>query len=394
MLRSNTKAALDILVHHIHNHPDTKVMGGKSFVLGGSTELVKEAPGIYSGDLSGIVTVTVPWWAKGRYFPDQNLALIKNWEEKIDLLARRSLKEDIRMISGVPSWMLILFDKLFELLPDSEEKLAAVYPRLNLVVHGGVNFSPYHGRFMRHLEGGKAELREVYPASEGFIAVADRGPNEGLRIIYDHGIFYEFVPVEELAAPKPTRHWLGDIELNVNYALVMTTCAGLWSYIIGDTVKFIDRTPARLLITGRTSYMLSAFGEHVIAEEVEDAVTYGAKMITRSVRDYSVGARFPQSAGELGWHLYVIEFEGGPLTKEEIARFAACLDQRLIERNEDYAAHRAGGYGLKAPEILPVPEGTFSGWMKKRGKLGGQNKVPRIINDQNLFDNLLEYAQQ
>ena len=394
MLKSNTKAALDILVHHLNSNPKSQVFGGKSFVLGGSTELVEEAPGIFSGDLSGIVNSTIPWWAKSRYFPNQDLALIKDWEEKIDIFARQALQEDIRMISGVPSWMLILFEKLFELTPSCEELLVRIFPKLELIVHGGVNFASYHDRFMRYLQGSKAELREVYPASEGFIAVADRGYNEGLRLINDHGIFYEFVPLEELNSSNPTRHWLSNIETDVNYAIVLTTCAGLWSYVIGDTIKFIEREPARLLVTGRTSYMLSAFGEHVIAEEVEDAISQASRKIEKSITDYSVGAVFPEKSGELGGHIFVIEFEDKIPQKDELEIFSSEVDKRLIERNEDYAAHRAGGFGLRDPEFILVKSGTFAEWMKSRGKLGGQNKVPRIINDQTLFNNLLSFAKK
>ena len=393
MTRSNAQGGLDLLTHHLANRPQSAIFGGRCFLLGGSTELVQRAPGIYSGDLSGIAVKTLPWWARRRYFPPAELAVLSNWEEKISLFTTRSLEADIRMISGVPSWMLIFFDRMAQLLPDSGGKIAKIYPNLEMLVHGGVNFAPYRERFQALLEGSRAEMREVYPASEGFIALADRGYGDGLRLLLDHGIFFEFVPVEELDQPSPTRHWANDIECNVNYAVVMTTCAGLWSYVIGDTVKFVDRQPPRLLVTGRTSYYLSAFGEHIIADELEDAVSTAASSIGCSVADYSAGPLYPQNAGELGGHLYVVEFAGRQPEGPEIEKFLLSLDKRLCERNEDYEAHRAKGFGLKAPRVLPAKPGTFAGWMKSRGKLGGQNKVPRIIMNQELFSSLRSFAE-
>lgn len=393
MIHSNKKAGLDLLSFHCANRPNSKLFGGKSFILGGSTELVDQAPGIMSGDLSGIAAKTLPWWAAMRSFPPAELALLKNWEEKIAILAERSLAEDIRSLSGVPSWMLILFGKLAELRPDLPPTITSWYPKLEMLVHGGVNFQPYLDQFTQLLEGSDAELREVYPASEGFIAVADRGFGEGLRLVLDHGIFYEFVPLEELDKPNPTRHWIETVELNTNYAIVLSTCAGLWSYIIGDTIRFVDRDTPRVLITGRTSYYLSAFGEHLIAEEVDDGISTAARSVGVTVGDYSVGAVFPKSAGDLGGHLYVIELSDGTLDQDGRSRFVAQLDKRLCERNEDYDAHRAKGYGLRAPEICIAPRGMFAEWMKSRGKLGGQNKVPRIISNQELFNDLLTFVQ-
>ncbi len=394
MTQSNKQGGLDLLTHHMVNRPKSKIFGGRCFMLGGSTDLVQQANGIYSGDLSGIAVKTMAWWAKARYFPPARLALLKNWEEKIQQMGSESLKADIRMLSGVPSWMLIFFDKLGHMLPESGGKVAKIYPDMEMLVHGGVNFAPYKKQFDVLLEGSKAETREVYPASEGFIAVADRSYGEGMRLILDHGIFFEFVPLEELNSGNPTRLWINDVECNVNYAIVMTTCAGLWSYVIGDTVKFVERRPPRILVTGRTSYYLSAFGEHVIAEEVEDAVSTAAGKIGYSVVDYSVGPCYPENTGELGGHYYVVEFSGNAPSSEDLNKFAEELDARLCQRNEDYEAHRAKGYGLKAPIIKLAKQGTFAAWMKSRGKLGGQNKVPRIIMNQELFADLKNFAEK
>jgi hypothetical protein len=392
MLASNTKAGMDLLVHHVTNRPHSRILGGKSFMLGGSTDLTSPAPGIYFGDLSGIVTKQVPWWIRSRYFPPAKMALVKNWEEKVDVLAKASLKEDIRMISGVPAWMMIFFDALrrIQSLPDAP--LSAFYQNLEMIVHGGVNFTPYVDRFKDFISGTSAELREVYPASEGFIAMADRGFGDGLRMNLDHGIFFEFVPLEELGSDSPTRHWIANVQPDINYAVIMTTCAGLWSYIIGDTVRFVDTSTPRVLVTGRTSYYLSAFGEHLIDEEIEDGVSTAAKTLQLEVTDYSVGPIFPKTAGELGGHVYIIEFAHGIPTSEQLGEFSKALDTKLCQRNEDYESHRSGGFGLNAPTILPVPVGFFAAWMKSRGKLGGQNKVPRVITKLELLDDLVNFA--
>jgi hypothetical protein len=392
MLASNTKAGLDLLFHHVLNRPHSKLMGGKSFMLGGSTDLTTPTPGVFCGDLSGIAVKTLPWWARARYFPPQELALIKNWEEKVDTLSALSLKEDIRMISGVPAWLLIFFDKLTTILSEGKKSVADAYPNLEMIVHGGVNFAPYLHRFQEALRGTHAELREVYPASEGFVAVADRGYGEGLRLHVDVGIFFEFIPVEEVESSSPTRLTLSEVEVDKNYALVMTTCAGLWSYLIGDTVKFVELSPPRILITGRVSYYLSAFGEHLIADEIEDGVVSASQTIQKNVVDYSVGPVFPESAGELGGHVYVVEFEGAPPSPPEQEKFLMELDHQLCKRNEDYEAHRSKGFGLKAPILEIMPKGGFALWMKSRGKMGGQNKVPRIITDLTLFKNLREFV--
>lgn len=394
MAASNAKAGLDVLVHHVTNKPASQVLGGMNFMLGGSTELKQEAPGVMSGDLSGISVRELPWWIKPRYFPDEKLALLKDWEEKIHRLAEECLKRDIRTISGVPSWMLIFIDKLAELKPDVPRKLTSYFPNLDLIIHGGVNFTPYLNQFLELMEGSHAELREVYPASEGFIAVGDRGYGEGLRLMLDNDIFFEFVPVEELESETPTRHWVKDVEKDVNYAVVMTTCAGIWSYVIGDTVRFVDLDPPRLLITGRTSYSLSAFGEHLIAEEVEDAIHTALTAEGLEVSDYSVGAVYPENQGELGGHLYILEMTNAKPDAGTVERLSTYIDKRLCERNEDYEAHRAEGYGLKAPQVRIVPEGFFAAWMKSRGKLGGQNKVPRLISKPELFDHLLGFLAE
>jgi hypothetical protein len=297
----------------------------------------------------------------------------------------------VRSVAGTPSWLLIFVERLCT-HAGSGRSLAEIWPNLELVVHGGVNFAPYRHRFADLLKGSHAELREGYAASEGFIAVADGGSGDGMRLMLDTGLFMEFVPTAELDATEPTRHWLATVEAGVEYAIAVTTCAGLWAYLIGDTVRFVDLDPPRILVTGRTAYMLSAFGEHLIDAEIEDSIAAAADEIAASVTDYSAGAVFPARAGELGGHLYIVEFDEAPPDDERLAAFQRTLDAALSATNEDYEAHRAGGYGLALPRVQAVPPGTFAAWMKSRGRLGGQNKVPRIITDQDLFDGLKDFA--
>jgi hypothetical protein len=209
----------------------------------------------------------------------------------------------------------------------------------------------------------------------------------------DHGIFFEFVPLEELESAQPTRHWIGDVQPDVNYAIILTTCAGLWSYVIGDTIRFVDTKTPRILVTGRTSYYLSAFGEHLIAEEIEDGIATAAHETHTEVSDFTVGPVFPERSGDLGGHIYVVEFANGIPTNETLEQFQKVLDARLCKRNEDYEAHRSEGFGLKAPEILPVAPGFFAEWMRQRGKLGGQNKVPRIITKLEMLKEVVDLAR-
>ncbi len=392
MLRNNRRGASDLLVHHIRNRPQSRVLGGKSFMMGGSTDLRAQGPGVRSGDISGIAASAVPWWARSRYYPPPPLAAITDWEDKSERLAQLSTTNDIRVLAGTPSWLLLFIDRLGELRPESAGRLAGIYPNLELLAHGGVNFAPYRSRFAALLTGSHAELREVYAASEGFIAVADRGDGEGLRLIVDNGLFFEFVPLDELDDPQPTRHWALNAETDVNYALVVSSCAGVWSYVLGDTVRLIERSPPRILITGRTAYSLSAFGEHLIDEEIEESIAAAATSIGAEVTDYCVAARFPEAQGERGGHLFMVEFATTP-SAASVEAFARELDSALAATNDDYRDHRAEGFGLDPPAVQPLSPGTFAAWMKSRGKLGGQNKVPRIIDDAELLSELRRFAE-
>jgi hypothetical protein len=315
-------------------------------------------------------------------FPPLALALEPDWDTKLEQLAERSLAEPITLVSGVPSWLLVLFEKV--LAKSGKATIAEAWPRLELIVHGGVKFDPYRDAFHHVVGSDQVRLQESYPCSEGFIAFGDMA-SPHLRLLFDHGLFYEFVPADELESPNPTRHWLGTVETGVNYAIVVSTCAGLWSHIIGDTVRFESRRPPLLTFTGRTKYTLSAFGEHLISEEVEAGIAAASRATGASVREWHVG---PVFQGALGYHQYVVEFLTPPT---DLDAFRRAFDAELSARNADYRAHRAEGVGLPLPEVLMAPAGTFDAWMRSRGKLGGQNKVPRIDNSGELTRQLVEF---
>lgn len=390
MMRANRHAALDVTVHHLASRPRSRLFAGRSLMLGGSTALEWLAPSVYAGDLSGIAAAEVPFWARGRMFPPRDVALLGDWARKMAAIAPASLETPITSISGTPSWMVLFFEQVSALRGGA--RLAECYPLLELVVHGGVGFAPYRDRFAYWLEGSHAETREVYAASEGFIAIADRGDGEGMRMILNNGVFYEFVRPDALDDADPDRRWIATAETGVEYALVVTTNAGLWSYVIGDTVTLVDRDPPRLLVTGRTSWSLSVVGEHLIGAELDAGVSAAAHAIGATVADYAAAALHPDAQDQRAGHVFIVELSG--TGAGDAAAFARVLDATLAEANEDYAAHRANDVGMRPPRVRLVPAGTFAAWMASRGKLGGQNKVPRVIADPVLLQDLLTFVDR
>jgi len=407
MLASNRRAGLDTLAYHFAARPGSAALSGRSLMLGGSTALETPAPGVRAGDLSGIATATLPWYAEPLVFPPRALALLTDWEVKLEGITRAAIDQRITTLTGTPSWLLLLLERLRAERAARGESPTPL-PDLALLLHGGVRFDPYRRRFAELLAPATPDLREVYPASEGFFASADRGYGEGLRLNVDHGLYFEFVPIDELDSPRPTRHRVGTVETDVNYALVVSSCAGLWSYVVGDTVRFVTLDPPRLLITGRTSYMLSDFGEHLIGEEIDAALSVAAAEAAIDVVDYSVAAahfaadgicrEFPSLHRPPDWpeapggHVYVVE-ASRPVDPATAVTLARILDRELCACNDDYRAHRAPGVGIVPPFVVLAPPGCFASWMKARGRLGGQNKVPRVIHDATLMRTLLDVAR-
>ncbi len=391
ILSGNHRAILDLLAHHVAARPDSHVLDGRTFMLGGSAALEDLGEGIFAGDMSGIAALAMPGWARRFSYPPLEVAQITDWERKMAILAEDSPRHDIRMIGGTSSWLLLFLQSLAAGKPGG---LAEVYPHLDLIIYGGVGFQPYRKPFERLLEGQSVDLREVYVASEGFLAHADRGVGEGLRLETDGGLFFEFVPADELESERPPRFWLGEVETGVNYALVLSSPAGAFAYVLGDTVRFVSLQPPRILVTGRTATSLSAFGEHLIEEEIQTAVSEAGQAQDLAIPDFSVGALFPEGEERRGRHLYVVEFAGGRPSQAALEAFARRVDETLCAKNDDYRAHREGDLQMLPPRVLAAPPGTFFTWMKQRGKLGGQNKVPRVINDGALFRSLIEAADQ
>ena len=380
MLASNRAAAWDILAWHLSARPHSAILGGANLLLGGSTALERVAPHVSAGDLSGIAAATVPGWLRSRLLPSEGIARMAEWEAKIERIVPQSLAAPLASISGTASWMALFFEAAGRLRPGA--RLRDLYPRLELLVHGGVGFAPYRERFAHWTGGADILTREVYAASEGFVAVADRGDGRGLRLLLDRGLFFEFVRPADLDSANPDRRWIADAELGVEYALIVSSNAGLWSYVLGDTVTLVDRFPPRVLVTGRTSWSLSVAGEHLIGSELDAGLIKAATAVGRGLVEYAAAALPPDETDARAGHLFVVELDG----PADAAAFARALDAALTTGNADYAAHRGGGYGLRAPRVRLVTQGAFERWMRARGKHGAQNKVPRVVADAAILD--------
>ena len=363
------------------------LMGGPMLFLGGSTALRPLGPTSRVGDLSGLVASRLPWGFRGRYSPGAASAGITDWEERLAAIAALAATQDLRLLSGMPSWLVILFERVARQCEAGGRRLrdlGQLWPELRVLIHGGVAFAPYTQVFDEWL-GRRLERVEVYPASEGFVAVQTEASG-GLTLMLDYGIFYEFVPVEDLGNAAPRRHTVAEVELGRPYAVVMTTPAGLWSYVLGDTVRFTARDPLRLAITGRTRHYVNAFGENVIVEEVERALVRACRRTEAEAVEFTVAPAFPTASEPRGGHEWLIEFRVPPVEPEDFARI---LDETLASLNTDYRTKRAGSVGMVAPRVTVLPPGTFYRWMQRAGRLGDQHKVARVTNDRAMATALL-----
>jgi hypothetical protein len=385
MVASNRQTAVTMLACHCAAHPSARLFGGRILFLGGSAELRRVAGGVREGDLSGIAAREVSPLLRPFTFPPLEVALESDWDRKLSRLVELARHQPISLVSGVPSWLLMLFQRLLK--ETGKSSVIEVWPRLEAVVHGGVKFDPYRETFRAILGSDRVRMIETYACSEGFVAFADTRA-ELLRLAHDNGIFYEFIPAGELESPRPTRHWLGDVECGVNYAILVSSCAGMWAHVIGDTIRFESRNPPLLTFTGRTRQTLSAFGEHLIGEELEAAIAGAAHETGARVREWHVG---PVFEGTPGYHQYIVEFLAEP---PSLGRFRDQLDADLARRNADYEAHRDPRVGIPPPAVLVARPGAFEGWMRRRGKLGGQNKVPRVDNTGALTRDLVQFLRQ
>ena len=372
------KAARNALLGYIHETGDTSFVNGKMIFLQGSPVLEKKS-GIDTGRLSGIVAHHVPAYLQKNRLPSYETNCIDDWETKVDAIVAETIHQDMRLISGIPPWVQMYFDKLSQVAKG--KKVKDIFKNFSLFVYGGVNFEPYRAKLEEAI-GKKVASIETYPASEGFIAYQDSQADKGLLLLADAGIFFEFIPVSEYFNENPTRISLADVALDTNYALILNTSAGLWGYSIGDTVKLVSKEPYKIVVTGRIKHFISAFGEHVIAEEVEAALLEVAAKQAVQITEFTVAPQVIPPEGGLPYHEWFIEFVQPP---KELDAFAAALDKSMQQRNSYYHDLIAGKI-LQPLHIRLVQKDGFIEYMRTQGKLGGQNKVPRLANDRALAD--------
>ena len=358
-----------------------KYLDGNMIFLSGSPELT-EVGGIKTGRLSGIVNHQVPSWLRKNQLPSYPTNCIEEWEDKLEKIVEETIDKDMRLISGIPPWVQMYYERLLEV--SGKKYVKDLFPNFSVFVYGGVNFEPYRSK-LEELVGKRLDSVETYPASEGFIAFQDAQPHEGLLLNAYSGIFYEFIPTSEIHNENPTRLSLGEIELGVNYAIILNTNAGLWGYNIGDTVQFVSKNPYRLIVSGRIKHFISAFGEHVIGKEVEEALLSVANAQGVKIVEFTVAPQVTPTDGELPYHEWFIEFDEIP---NNINTFSAEVDKAMIQQNIYYEDLIVGKI-LQPLKIRSMKRDTFRTYMKSQGKLGGQNKVPRLSNDRKIAD-LLE----
>ncbi len=373
------KGAQSALFHYIAKKNNADFVKGKMIFLQGSPEL-QENFGIKVGRLSGIVAHHIPNYLQKNRLPSLETNMMEDWEAKIDKIVEETEKENMTLISGIPPWLIMYFEKLIE---KHGKKIKQIFPNLQLIVTGGVNYEPYRDK-MEELLGGKVDIVQTFPASEGFFAFQDDYTKEGLLLLTNHGIFYEFIPLEEYGKPDAKRLTLKEIELNKDYALILTTNSGLWAYSIGDVVRFIDKNPHRILVSGRTKHFTSAFGEHVIAFEVEEAMKATLEKHPAQITEFHLAPQVNPNEG-LPYHEWFIEFEKNP---ENLDQFRKELDEQLRKRNTYYDDLISGNI-LQPLHISTLKKNAFNEYAKSQGKLGGQNKTPRLANDRKVAD-LLE----
>ena len=374
-------AARSALFHYMAQKNNSDFVSGKMIFLQGSPEL-EEINGIQTGRLSGIVAHHIPNYLQKNRLPSQRTNLIEDWETKVDEIVKETEKENMTLISGIPPWLIMYFEKLIE---RSGKKITNLFPNLQLIITGGVNYEPYREK-MEELLGGKVDTLQTFPASEGFFAFQDNFEKEGLLLLTNHGIFYEFIPLEEYGKPEAKRLTLGEIELNKDYALILTTNSGLWAYSIGDVVRFISKDPFRILVSGRTKHFTSAFGEHVIAFEVEEAMKATVEKFPAQITEFHLAPEVNPSEG-LPYHEWLIEFEKEP---ENLDDFRKNLDDEMRKRNS-YYDDLISGKILQPLIITALKKKAFQDFAKSEGKLGGQNKIPRLANDRKIADFLEKF---
>ena len=376
------KAAKDVLTLYYNFNPDSDLLTGKGLVIGGSHTVHQINEETHYGDLSAVLLHNSPFWAHWIRTPELSIALMDEWETKIEKLAQNTIIENVTSISGVPTWTMVLFRRILEMT--GKNSISEVWPHLELYIHGGVSFVPYKEQFQK-LIGKDIHYLEMYNASEGFFAAQDKPGEEGMLLFTDHGIFMEFMPIEEYGKPNPSTIGLHDVEIGKNYALVISTNGGLWRYLVGDTIRFTTLQPFRVVVSGRVKHYINAFGEEVIVDNSDKAIAIASEKTGAVVNDYTAAPIYFSEEGN-GAHEWLIEFEKEPADKQS---FIVQLDAALQSINSDYEAKRYKNIALRLPVVHSLQKGVFANWLKTRGKLGGQHKVPRLSNDRKYVEEIM-----
>lgn len=376
----------DTLSFYCQNVPDTEIFDGRNLLIGGSHKINSFNDSSFYGDLSAVLMNNMPTWVNLLKTPDKAIALMDDWELKLEKMAEQVINEDVTSISGVPTWTLVLMEKLMAMKGVSD--IAEVWPNLQLYIHGGVSFTPYRDVFANMIGSSRMRYIETYNASEGFFGIQNDLSDSSLLLMPDYGIFYEFIRVSDLESENPPVYMLGEVEAGVNYAVLISNSSGLWRYQLGDTVCFASVNPYKFHITGRTKLFINAFGEEVVIDNAEKAIAHACRVTDSKVREYTAAPVYMDHQDHAG-HEWLIEFEKAP---ENIQDFASALDNKLKEVNSDYEAKRHKDIALKMPRIKAVPNNTFYTWLKHKGKLGGQHKVPRLSNDRKVLEEISALA--
>ena len=378
------KGGKDMLAIYCNNYPETRIFSGKGLTLGGSHQINVKSGNTWFGDLSAIIMEHLPVWVEYMRTPDLSIALMSEWESKLERIAHHTIDEDVTNLAGVPSWMLILIQRILEI--KGTNNLLDVWPNLELFMHGGVSFTPYIEQYKKLIPSDQMHYLETYNASEGFFGIQDQSNSSEMLLMLDYGIFYEFIPLDQSHLENPPVVWLQDVEKDVNYVMLITTNAGMWRYMVGDVIRFTSIHPYRIKISGRTRHYINTFGEELIVDNADKAMAVACEKTGAIIREYTAGPVFMESNSN-GAHEWLIEFEKEP---ESLGYFGEVFDNALKALNSDYEAKRYKNITLRPPFIRTMEAGTFYNWMKNRGKLGGQNKVPRLANDRKYLDEILE----
>ena len=376
------QASKDVLTNYYKNFPESDLLTGKSLVVGGSHQVHHVNEDIQYGDLSAVLMQNTPFWGHWIRTPELSVALLDEWENKIEKIAESTISENVTSLAGVPTWTIVLIKRILEV--SGKQYLKDVWPNLELYIHGGVSFVPYRDQLDR-LIGKPINYLEIYNASEGFFAGQDKPNEEGLLLFTDHGIFYEFMPVDEYGKKDPQTIGLKNVVQNKNYALVISTNGGLWRYLIGDTIQFTSINPYKIKVTGRLKHYINAFGEELIVDNSDRAISIASEKTGAIVMDYTAAPVY-FSDNSNGAHEWLIEFDKEP---DDLDNFTFELDNALKSINSDYEAKRHKNIALSMPVIHAIKKGTFTEWLRSKGKLGGQHKVPRLSNERTLLEEIL-----